>query len=49
MYALVCYQFALLTEYLITYFTAIWSLSTMYAFMCYQIVLFTECLITNFT
>ena len=49
MQSLMFYQAALLTECLITYFTAIRALTTMYAYMPYQIAPFTECLITHIT
>ena len=49
MYALMCYQTALMTECLITHITRIRALATVCAMMCYQIDLLTECLITHIT
>jgi hypothetical protein len=49
MYALMCYEMALLNEWLITHITSIRTLTAVYALMCYQIALFTECLITHIT
>jgi len=49
MYALMCYQTALMTECFITHITSIRALTTTYASMCYKTALLTECLITNFT
>ena len=46
MCALMCYKTALLTECLLTNFTAIRMLTTMYALMFYKIALTTECLTT---
>ena len=49
MYALMCYQMALLTECLMTYCAAIRANTTMYALMCCQMAILTECLITYCT
>ena len=57
MYALMCYQTALLSEFLFTHITRkraltamyalmCYQITAMYALMCYQIALCTECLIT---
>jgi hypothetical protein len=45
MYALMCYQSALMPECFITYCTAIRVNTTMYMFMYYQIALLTDALL----
>jgi len=49
MYALMCYQMALLTKCLITHITGIRALNTMYALMFYQTALMTVRFLTYFT
>jgi len=49
MHALMSYKIALITERLITYFTAKWALTIMQALMSYKTALLSECLITYFT
>jgi hypothetical protein len=49
MYALMCDQLTLLTECLVTYFTAVWPFPSMYALMFDQNTLMTEHLVTYFT
>ena len=49
MQSLMSIQNALFPECLITYFTAIWSLTTVYALMFYHMTLVTLCLITHIT
>ena len=49
MYALVGFQTALVSEFLFTQITRIWTLPRMYALMSYQFTLLTEFLFTHFT
>jgi len=49
MYALMNYFVTLLNECLITYITAIWTLTTMYALMIFHVTLLNECLVAHIT
>ena len=49
MQALMSYKTALLSECLITYFTAVRALTTVNVLMSYKNTLLTECFITHFT
>jgi len=49
MYALMCSQIPLVSEFPFTYITRIWALTAMYALMYYQNALYPECFVTHVT